>query len=113
MKALSHTRTSKKAGARRRGGFIIVSELLLVATILVIGLIIGWVTIRNTLLTEMEDFSHSIGGLNQSYAFAGIRNDNNSASTGGSAFIDAPDDDADDDGTWVFVPASTQEGLAP
>jgi hypothetical protein len=113
MKALSHTRTSKKAGASRRGGFIIVSELLLVATILVIGLIIGWVTIRNTLLTEMEDFSHSIGGLNQSYAIAGVRNDNGSASTGGSAFIDAPDDDADDDGTWVFVPASTQEGLAP
>ena len=73
MKTLSQTRTSKKAGAGRRGGFIIVSELLLVATILVIGLIIGWVTIRNTLLTEMEDFSHSIGGLNQTYAFAGTR----------------------------------------
>jgi len=113
MKTIWHKITSKLLPSGRRGGFLIITELMLIVTIMVIGMIVGLVTIRNTMNTELEDFSHSIGGLNQSYAFAGIRSDNGSASTGGSLFIDAPDDNAHDNGVWVFVPVSAHEGVAP
>lgn len=113
MKTQRHVRTPSASRTGRRGGFIIISELMLIGSILLIGLVIGLVTMRNTMNSEMEDFSHAIGGLDQSYAYAGVRNDNGSASTGGGLFVDAPDDNADDDGSWVFVPATQHEGVAP
>ena len=96
----------------KKAGFVVTSELLLITTILVIGLIAGWVTVRNSVNAELEDFAESIGDLNQSYAFAGVLNDNATASTSGSIFTDAPDANAQDslDGNvdggaseWTFV----------
>ena len=113
MRTPRHVRRPRAVRTGRRGGFIIISELMLIGSILLIGLVIGLVTLRNTLNTEMEDFSQSIGNLNQSYAFAGLLNDNGTASTGGSAFLDAPDSNADDNGRWVFIPASANEGAQP
>ena len=82
--------------SRRRAGFASTSELLLITTVLVIGLIAGWVTVRNSVNAELEDFAEAVGDLNQSHAFNGVLNDNNSASTSGSLFIDAPDEFAAD-----------------
>jgi hypothetical protein len=94
---------------RARSGFIIISELLLIMSILVIGLVVGLVTLRNTFNSELEDVAQSIGDLNQSYAFSGVVNDNGSAVVAGSAFLDAGDSVADDERSWQFTPATAGE----
>ena len=103
----------------RRAGFAATSELLLITTVLVIGLIAGWVTVRNSVNAELEDYAEAVGDVNQSHAFTGVLNDNNTASTSGSIFTDAPDANAQDslDGNvnggaeeWTFVAPSAAEG---
>ena len=51
-------------------GFIISSELVLVATILVIGVLIGMVSLRNQVIQEVVDVGQAIGSISQSYAYA-------------------------------------------
>ena len=47
-------------------------EIVLCATILVIGLIVGLTSARDAIVTELADFGGAIGSLNQSYSFASI-----------------------------------------
>jgi len=70
-------------------GFIISAELILIATILVIGMVVGLQTIRETVTTEMADVAAAIGSLNQSYNFGGITGHNSSVA--GSSFVDYTD----------------------
>jgi len=53
-------------------GFIISAELVLVATIVVIGMIVGLVSVRNQVVQELVDVGAAIGELSQSYCFGGI-----------------------------------------
>lgn len=53
-------------------GFIISSELVLVATICVIGLITGLVEVQFAVVNELNDVSEAIGSLNQSFFFTGF-----------------------------------------
>ncbi|MBI3863847.1 MAG: hypothetical protein HY290_18310 [Planctomycetia bacterium] len=53
-------------------GFIISSELVLVATICVIGLITGLVEIQSSVVNELNDVGEAIGSLNQSFSFTGF-----------------------------------------
>ena len=53
-------------------GFVISAELVLVATILVIGMIVGLVVIRNQVVQELVDVGEAIGAMSQTYAFGGI-----------------------------------------
>lgn len=53
-------------------GFIVSAELVLIATILVIGLIVGLSEVQTALVTELNDVSCAIGSLNQSYYFRGF-----------------------------------------
>ena len=53
-------------------GFIVSAELVLVATILVIGMIVGLVSVRNQVVQELVDVAQAIGNLSQSYGFGGI-----------------------------------------
>lgn len=53
-------------------GFIVSAELVLVATILVIGMIVGLVAIRNQVVQELVDIAQAIGNISQSYAYGGI-----------------------------------------
>lgn len=71
-------------------GFIISAELVLVATILVIGLILGMTSLRNQIVQELVDVGQAIGSLSQSYAFMGTFKQN-VAWTDGSAYIDIKD----------------------
>src|SRR6056297_1274428 len=48
-------------------GFLVSAELVLIATILVIGLIVGFTSIQHAVVAEMNDVGDSIGALNQSY----------------------------------------------
>jgi len=53
------------------GGFIISMELVLIATILVLGLVAGMVSLRDQLNAELADIGGAIGSLDQSVAVSG------------------------------------------
>lgn len=52
-------------------GFIISAELVLVATLLVVGLIVGLSEIQDSIVNELNDIGEAIGSLNQSYFYHG------------------------------------------
>lgn len=53
-------------------GFLISAELVLLATITVIGLIVGMAEIQWAVVGELNDVGDAIGALNQSYMFSGF-----------------------------------------
>ncbi|MCA9186169.1 MAG: hypothetical protein R3E01_09400 [Pirellulaceae bacterium] len=70
-------------------GFIVSLELVLIATILVIGLIAGLAVVRDAIVSELSDVGGAIQDLNQSYRYSGVNS--RSASTAGSSFQDRSD----------------------
>lgn len=70
-------------------GFVVSSELVLTATILVLGMVVGLTTIRDAVLQELGDVAHSFGDINQSYSFAGVTG--HTSSTAGSIRVDLAD----------------------
>lgn len=76
-------------------GFIVSAELVLVATILVIGLIVGLSEVQHAVNAELNDVADAIGSLNQSFCTSGFTKcDRNGvhAFTRGSDFVDVVDD---------------------
>ena len=78
-------------------GFIVSAELVLVATIVVIGLIVGLSEIQHAVNSELNDVADAIGSVNQSYAFSGFHkyaffSQRLHAFTRGSFFWDTIDD---------------------
>jgi Flp pilus assembly pilin Flp len=67
-------------------GFIIPAELVLIATILVIGMITGLTSVRDAVITELADVGGAIGAVNQSYTYGGASA--HCATTAGSTFTD-------------------------
>lgn len=80
---------------KNKAGFILSAELVMISTILVIGLLVGMVAMRNQLLAEMKDTAEAIGALNQSYTFTGWQQLDglgaNMAQTAGSEWLDSID----------------------
>lgn len=70
-------------------GFIVSSELVLVATIVVIGMIVGLTTARDQVVQELGDVAIAIGALSQSYQFNSVIG--HSSATSGSLFQDLAD----------------------
>jgi len=75
---------------REEDGAILSSELLLVSTLLVVGLVAGLDATRTAILTEMADVSAAIGTMNQSFSVGGTFSEAG-ASTAGSQFVDSID----------------------
>lgn len=79
-------------------GFIVSAELVLIATILVIGLIVGLSEVQHAVVSELNDVSEAIGCLNQSYSYTGFSKEKSFAAgqfaafTRGSAKADELDD---------------------
>ena len=71
-------------------GFIVSSELILVATIVVIGMIVGLTAVRNQAVQELVDVGQAVGSMSQSYAYSGTQQSQQSW-TDGTAFIDKTD----------------------
>jgi hypothetical protein len=71
-------------------GFIVSSELVLIATVLVIGLLVGLATVREQLVQELGDVADAISEINQSYSFSAITGHH--SSTAGSLFTDTEDE---------------------
>jgi Flp pilus assembly pilin Flp len=53
-------------------GFVVTVEMILVATVLVIGLVSGLTLLRDAILGELSDTAASFGNMNQTVAIAGM-----------------------------------------
>lgn len=77
-------------------GFIVSAELVLIATLLVIGLIVGLSEVQHAVVQELNDVGDAIGNLNQSYMYTGFSAKKGRHSlksyTRGSEFNDVSDD---------------------
>lgn len=70
-------------------GFIVSAELVLVATITVLGLIVGLTEVAFAVNRELNDVGAAFGSINQSYCFRGATGQKGQAS--GSMFQDHAD----------------------
>jgi len=70
-------------------GFVVSSELVLIGTILVLGVVVGLATVRDQVVQELGDLALAISNINQSYSFSGVTG--HTSSTAGSLFIDELD----------------------
>ena len=80
-------------------GFLVSAELVLVATILVIGMIVGLSEIQHAVVQELGDVGDAIGSVNQAYSYTGFSAEKNTNSktetksfTRGSSSADNKDD---------------------
>jgi hypothetical protein len=74
-------------------GFVVSSDLILVSSILVLGLLVGLVSLRDLIVQELGDVAMAVGNLNQSYSFAGhtVEFDGLEFTVAGSSFTDESD----------------------
>ena len=70
-------------------GFVISSELIFVATLLVIGMITGLTTIRDQVLGELGDVADAVSEFDQSYSISAVTA--HASSTSGAIFADGED----------------------
>jgi Flp pilus assembly pilin Flp len=70
-------------------GFVVSTELVLIATIVVIGLIAGLTTVRDQVTTELGDVADAISEVDQSFSWGNITA--HCASVAGSVFSDLTD----------------------
>lgn len=70
-------------------GFIVSTELMIAATLLVIGLLVGQVTLRDAVLSELGDLAQAINDTNQSYSYTSVTG--HSSSIAGASFADLAD----------------------
>jgi hypothetical protein len=82
---------------KKQAGFIVSAELVMIATVLVIGMLVGMVAIRDALTAEMGDVAEAIGALDQSYSDNGITDQGTLTAVQGSAWSDASDDGTPDE----------------
>lgn len=108
------------------GGFIISAELVIIATVVVLGLITGLKCVQNAINGELKDVAAAFGSLNQSYYYSGFSKKslygcNVKAYTRGSVFVDQQDEIVYaapcEMGETIVAPQRvierTQEDLAP
>ena len=79
---------------RDEAGFIISAELVLVATMLVIGMIVGLTVLRNQVVQELGDLGAALGMISQGYYYTGVQKFSSVtyAQTDGSSWDDLLDD---------------------
>jgi len=70
-------------------GFVVSAELILIATIAVIGLVVGLAAVRDGITAELSDVAGAIQDVNQSYDIDGVVG--HSAATAGFNFQDNTD----------------------
>lgn len=74
---------------KEEAGAIVSAEIVLVASILVIGVIVGLKSLRDSVVTELADVAQAIANISQSYSFSAVTGHH--AYSGGGVFIDAID----------------------
>ena len=87
------TRTIKRLWLDEQA-FVASMDLILISTILVLGLVVGLVSLRDQIVQEFGDMAVALGNLNQSYSFAAVTIAdpvNGDTVVAGSSFIDQAD----------------------
>lgn len=74
---------------REDEGFVASADLVLVTTVVVLGMLVGLVTLRDQVLQELGDVATAVGQLNQSYSVASFTTAG--FSVAGSSFADQSD----------------------
>lgn len=96
-----------------QNGAVVSIELVLIITIAVLALIVGWSEVAVAVNTELNDISNAVGALNQSYHFSGFAACSHykvKSAFGGSKFHDNVDDcDTNDSGDLVCTTRSSGE----
>ena len=87
-------------------GFVVSAELILVATIVVLGLVVGLAEVRQAVSEELEDVASAIGSINQTYCYSGLRT--SKGHTAGSSFYDNQDF-CDSEFDIVGTPATSED----
>jgi hypothetical protein len=72
-------------------GFIVSAELVLVMTIGVLSMVVGLTAVRDAVVHELNDVSHAIGTISQSYQVTGLEKPDHSW-TAGFGFNDSADE---------------------
>ncbi len=76
-------------------GVILSAELVLIATILVLGMVVGLVELQCSIVAELSDLSSAFGNLDQSYQVSGFASyksaGNTKARTYGAQYNDLAD----------------------
>lgn len=100
---------------RDEAGFVVSAELVLIATVLILGLIVGLSSIQHAIVSELNDIGDATGNSNQSYWYTGFSKEKDfgnggfSAYTRGSAAGD-PQDDCDNDQCDISCDVPVNEG---
>lgn len=69
-------------------GFIVSAELVLVLTIGVLAMVVGLTAVRDSVVHELNDVSHAIGTVSQSYNVTGLQKQCDDGYGGHHAYID-------------------------
>jgi Flp pilus assembly pilin Flp len=74
-----------------QSGFVVSTELMIVATILVVGLIAGVAHVRTQLVQELSDLGTAVSNFDQSYSYTAVAHASSADSTAGGLFADVQD----------------------
>ena len=91
-------------------GFVVSSELVLIATVMVVGMLAGLTTIRDQVVQELADVADAVSEIDQSYSYSAVSGHN--SRTAGSIFIDT-EDNCDVDGQAQTGNSSCVDVSAP
>jgi hypothetical protein len=72
-------------------GFLISAELMMIATVLVLGMVVGLSEVSYAVNHELNDLASAFGSVNQSYRYGGMFDDGKGG-FGGSGFSDSVDE---------------------
>ena len=87
-------------------GFLLASELVLISTILILGMVVGLAEVQHAVVQELEDVASAFGAVNQSFRYSGLDSPRKSHNSGGG-FNDRRDAC---DSQWDIVCASAGAG---
>jgi len=91
----------------KEAGFVISVEVVIFVTVVVIGLVVGVVAVRDAVVAEYGDVAEAFGAVDQGYSVEGITDEGTNASVAGYAWADTADNnDADLQGS-----AGDQQGI--
>ncbi len=77
-------------------GFVVSAELMLVMTLMFCAAAVGWGAVKDSLANELNDVSHAIGTVDQSYSVTGIEKLKNGGKPHGQCSGFGYNDEADD-----------------
>ena len=77
-------------------GFVVSAELMLIITMSFCCAAVGWAAVRDALVNELNDVSHAIGSVSQTYNYTGFQKNKDLGKPHGKCAGSGFNDDADE-----------------